>query len=62
MPNAWLSPKAKQDMDLSSPFAGRLKVAQFDKQTVRIVVETKVGRNNYNVFRLPERFCCIALF
>ena len=52
LPNAWLSPKAKQDMDLSSPFAGRLKVAQFDKQTVRIVVETKVGRNNYNVFKL----------
>lgn len=52
LPNAWLSPKARKDIDLGSPFAGRLKVAQFDKQTVRIVVETKVGMNNYNVFKL----------
>ena len=52
LPHAWLSPKAKKDMDISSPFAGHLKVAQFDKQTVRIVVETKVGRNNYSVFKL----------
>ena len=52
LPNAWLSPKAKQNINLDSPFAGRLQVAQFDKQTVRIVVETKVGSNNYNVFKL----------
>lgn len=52
LPNTWLSPKAKKDMNLNSPFTGRLKVAQFDKETVRIVVETKVGSNNYNVFKL----------
>ena len=52
LPGAWLSPKAAKNTDLNSPFAGRLKVAQFDQKTVRIVVETKVGKNNYNVFKL----------
>ena len=52
LPNAWLSPKAKKDLDIGSPFAGRLKVAQFNKNTVRIVVETKVGSKNYDVFKL----------
>ena len=52
LPNAWLSPKAKKDLDIGSSFAGRLKVAQFNKNTVRIVVETKVGSKNYDVFKL----------
>ncbi len=52
LPNAWLSPKVPRDTDLRSQFAGKLHVAQFDKNTVRIVVETKVGKNNYSVFKL----------
>ena len=52
LPNAWLSPKAAMDTDLRSLFAGRLHVAQFNKDTVRIVVESKVGKNNYDVFKL----------
>lgn len=52
LPNAWLSPKVPKDTDLRSQFAGKLHVAQFDKNTVRIVVETKVGKNNYSVFKL----------
>ena len=52
LPNAWLSPKAAMDTDLRSLFAGRLRVAQFNKDTVRIVVESKVGKNNYDVFKL----------
>ena len=52
LPNAWLSPKVPRDTELRSQFAGKLHVAQFDKNTVRIVVETKVGKNNYSVFKL----------
>ena len=50
--NAWLSPDIKREMMLSSRFAGKVKIAQFDKQTVRVVVESKVGSKNYNVFTL----------
>ena len=47
---AWLSPAVKKNMDLGSRFAGKVRVAQFNPNTVRIVVETSVGRNNYEVF------------
>ena len=49
---AWLSPAVKKNMDLGSRFASRLRAAQFDPNTVRIVVETTVGKNNYEVFSL----------
>lgn len=49
---AWLSPAVKKNMDLGSRFAGKVRVAQFNPNTVRIVVETSVGRNNYEVFSL----------
>lgn len=50
--NAWLSPKLDRQLALDSPFVGNVKIAQFDPQTVRVVVETKVGRNDYKVFAL----------
>ena len=52
--NAWLAKKAKKDMNFTSPFVSRLLVAQFDPKTVRVVVHTKVGSHNYNVFTLAE--------
>ena len=52
IPKAWLSPKVKKDNSIGSRFVGKVRLAQFDKQTVRIVVETKVGKNNYKVFTL----------
>ena len=50
--DAWISPKLDKQIDLDTTFVGKVKIAQFDPQTVRVVVETKVGRNNYKVFGL----------
>ena len=58
--NAWISDKVKKNITLNNRFVGGVRIAQFDKKTVRMVVETKVGKNNYKVFALkggsaPER-------
>lgn len=50
--NAWLSPKVDKHIHIDNRFVGGVKIAQFDPKTVRVVVETKVGKNNYNVFSL----------
>ena len=50
--NAWLSPEVKRFIDIDNTFVGKVKIAQFDPKTVRVVVETKVGQNNYQVFSL----------
>ena len=50
--NAWLSPDVKRSIDIDNTFVGKVKIAQFDPKTVRVVVETKVGQNNYQVFSL----------
>ena len=50
--NAWLSPEVKRSIDIDNTFVGKVKIAQFDPKTVRVVVETKVGQNNYQVFTL----------
>ena len=50
--NAWLAKEARRDVSLNSRFASKLRVAQFDKTTVRIVVETSVGKKNYDIFTL----------
>ncbi|WP_075430483.1 N-acetylmuramoyl-L-alanine amidase [Selenomonas sp. GACV-9] len=52
IPKAWLSPKVKKEVNVNSRFVGKVRMAQFDKQTVRLVIETKVGKNNYKVFTL----------
>ena len=49
---AWLSGKVKRDTSVSGPFASRVRIAQFSKNVVRVVVETNVGKNNYRVFAL----------
>ena len=49
---AWLSPKVKKEVSVSSRFVSKVRIAQFDKNTVRVVVETNVGKNNYKVFPL----------
>ena len=58
--NTWLSDKVKKNIALNNRFVAGVRIAQFDKKTVRMVVETKVGKNNYKVFALkggsaPER-------
>lgn len=50
--NAWMSPKVQKEMEINSRFAGKVRMAQFDKNTVRVVVETKVGKEAYQVFSL----------
>lgn len=50
--NAWLSDKVKKNIALNNRFVAGVRIAQFDKKTVRMVVETKVGKNNYKVFAL----------
>lgn len=50
--SAWLSPKLDKHINIDNRFVGTVKIAQFDPETVRVVVETKVGKNNYNVFAL----------
>ena len=50
--NAWLSREVKRSIDIDNTFVGKVKIAQFDPKTVRVVVETKVGQNNYQVFTL----------
>ena len=50
--DAWLSPQAKRELAVSGPFVSRARVAQFDQRTVRVVVETTVGKDNYKIFPL----------
>jgi N-acetylmuramoyl-L-alanine amidase len=52
--DAWLSPKAKHEQSIGGPFASKVRIAQHDKRTVRVVVETTMGTNddNYDVFSL----------
>lgn len=52
IPNAWISPKLKKEFSVNSRFVGKARVAQFNPQTVRIVVESKVGKQNHKVFSL----------
>lgn len=49
---AWLSPNVPKTIEVGGPLVKQVRVAQFDKETVRIVVESNVGRNGYDVFGL----------
>lgn len=49
---AWLSNKVKKTISVDSRFVNAIRVGQFNKDTVRVVVENKVGANNYKVFSL----------
>ena len=50
--NAWLNPDVKKSTAIDSRFAKTVRIAQHDKSTVRVVVESTMGKNNYKVFAL----------
>lgn len=50
--NAWLSSDVKKSTAIDSRFAKAVRIAQHDANTVRVVVESSVGKNNYKVFAL----------
>lgn len=50
--NAWVGADVKKTTTIDSRFAKSVRVAQFDASTVRIVVESSMGKNNYKVFPL----------
>ncbi len=52
--NAWLAPDVKRAVDLDSPFARRCRIAQFNKKTVRVVVETDAKKDGYEIAALPD--------
>ena len=47
---AKLGKKVAKEIDIDSQYASKVRIGQFDKDTVRIVVESSVKRNNYDVF------------
>ena len=49
---AWLSAKVKREIAVSSRFVNDIRIGQFNKNTVRLVVENKVGSSNYKIFPL----------
>ena len=50
--NAWISPDLKKSTTIDSRFAKSVRIAQHDTSTVRVVVESSMGKNNYKVFPL----------
>lgn len=50
--NAWVSPNVKKATNIDSRFAKAVRIAQHDSATVRVVVESSMGKNNYKVFAL----------
>lgn len=52
IPNAWVSPEVSRETMIQSRFASKVRVAQFNADTVRVVVETDVKKGFYDVFVL----------
>lgn len=50
--NAWVSPNVNKSTTIDSRFAKAVRIAQHDSSTVRVVVESSMGKNNYKVFAL----------
>lgn len=50
--NAWISPNVNKSTTIDSRFAKAVRIAQHDSSTVRVVVESSMGKNNYKVFAL----------
>ena len=48
--NAWVTPKSKRDGPMDNPYATRIRVAQYDKSTVRVVLELTEKAKSHNVF------------
>ena len=53
IPNSWLSPKVDKGMIFESRFAKKLRIAQFDSKTVRLVIETDLDDDDCKIFFLP---------
>ena len=49
---AWLSPNVARETAIESRFAKKVRVAQFNENTVRVVVETEMGKGQYDVFSI----------
>ena len=49
---AWVSSKSKRNGPIDSEFANQLRVAQFDKNTVRVVIEMKREGQPHHVFTI----------
>ena len=51
---AWISSDIRKSRSIDGQFARKVRIAQFDENTVRIVVETDMGKNpaNYDVFSI----------
>mgnify|MGYP000856319264 FL=1 len=50
--NAWIMPEAKKNVSVNSPLVSGVRAAQFDEKTVRIVVDTTVGKDGWKGFSL----------
>lgn len=50
--NAWIASEIRKNTSVESPLVSAVRVAQFDATTVRVVVETTVGKGGYNVFSI----------
>ncbi|MDD3114922.1 MAG: N-acetylmuramoyl-L-alanine amidase [Anaerovibrio sp.] len=50
--NAWVNSSVKKSMAVGSSFAQNVRIAQHDANTVRVVVESSLGKNNYKIFPL----------
>ena len=49
---AWLSPNVARETPIESRFASKVRVAQYNENTVRVVVETEMGKGHYDVFSI----------
>ena len=49
---AWITPSVSRETVIESRFASKVRVAQFNENTVRVVVETTMGKGQYDVFSL----------
>lgn len=49
---AWISPEAKKTINIGSQFAKSVRLAQFDPNTVRVVIESTMNESNRNFFTL----------
>ena len=50
---AWLSPSVKKDFTVSNKNINHIRVAQFSPDTVRVVIDTSLKRDSYDVFSIP---------
>ena len=47
---AWLDPGIARETDIGSRFASKVRVGQYDPETVRVVVHSEVKKENFAVF------------